>query len=68
MAISDVLLDSVNEIEEYGEDMQTMASHSIVKAMRETVRINVDLNEEDLEMVYIPRKEYEALKNAIRIK
>jgi len=68
MAISDILLDAVADIEDYGEFYETDASKSIVSAMRETVRIQVSPTEEDLDMVFIPRKEYEALKSAIRIK
>jgi len=68
MAISDILLDAVADIEKYGEFYETDASKSIISAMRETVRIQVSPTEEDLDMVFIPRKEYEALKSAIRIK
>lgn len=68
MAISDILLDAVADIEEHGEFYETDASKSIIKAMRETVRIQVSPTEDDLDMVFIPRMEYEALKSAIRVK
>ena len=68
MAISDILLDAVADIEKYGEFYETDASKSIIKAMRETVRIQVSPTEDDLDMVFIPRMEYEALKSAIRVK
>ena len=68
MAISDILLDAVADIEKYGEFYETDASKSIIKAMRETVRIQVSPTEDDLNMVFIPRMEYEALKSAIRVK
>tara|TARA_Y100000310_G_C20530444_1_gene738166 strand:+ start:794 stop:1003 length:210 start_codon:yes stop_codon:yes gene_type:complete len=66
MAISDILCDAIEGVEKYGSLYESDVSKSILKAMREAVRIQVSHTEEDLEMVFIPRKEYEALKDCIR--
>jgi len=63
MSQSDVLLDAINDMEKYG---QSNITSSCVKAMRETVRILNTIDCPDYEMVFIPAKEYQALKDSIK--